>query len=296
MSQEPISGWSVTTVSGFAQRAMPTIPLAVRLALLVACPASDALPPTPPLPATAGTIVIVPGESIQAKVDANPPGTTFLLKTGTHVRQSVVPKAGDVFRGEPGTVLDGQNATVFAFKGWNGTRWVDGVTLRNISITRYTPPAQNGAIWGGDDLTRSTTGWVLDSLEVSYNTNLGVRIGNRMRVTNSHLHHNGTINIGGVGVGVLIEGNEIAFGNWRFASDPGFESGGTKFVKTDSLVVRNNYVHDNGGPGIWTDIDNVHVLIENNRVEANAREGIVHEIGYSAVIRNNSVTGNGTGD
>jgi hypothetical protein len=97
-------------------------------------------------------------------------------------------------------------------------------------------------------------------------------------------------------VGVLIEGNEIAFGNWRFASDPGFESGGTKFVKTDSLIVRNNYVHDNGGPGIWTDIDNVHVLIENNRVEANAREGIVHEIGYSAVIRNNSVTGNGTGD
>lgn len=295
MPQEPISGRAATTVSGFAKRAMPTIALGATLALLAACLASDA-PPTPPLPATAGTIVIVPGESIQAKVDANPAGTTFLLKTGTHVRQSVVPKARDVFRGEPGTVLDGQNATAFAFKGWNGTRWVDGVTLRKISITRYTPPAQNGAIWGGDDLTRSTAGWVLDSLEVSYNANLGVRIGNRMRVTNSHLHHNATINIGGVGVGVLIQGNEIAFGNWRFASDPGFESGGTKFVKTDSLVVRNNYVHDNGGPGIWTDIDNVHVLIENNRVEANAREGIVHEIGYSALIRNNSVTGNGTGD
>jgi Right handed beta helix region len=266
------------------------------LALLAACSASNALPPTPPHPATAGTIVIVPGESIQAKVDANPAGTTFLLKSGTHVRQSIVPKSGDVFRGEPGTVLDGQNVTAFAFRGWNGTRWVDGVTLRHISITRYTPPAQNGAIWGGDDLTRSTTGWVLDSLDVSYNANLGVRIGNRMRVTNSHLHHNGTINIGGVGVGVLIEGNEIAYGNWRLASDPGFESGGTKFVMTDSLVVRNNYVHDNGGPGIWTDIENVHVLIENNRVEGNAREGIVHEIGYSAVIRNNSVTGNGTGD
>ena len=250
--------------------------------------------PSPPAPIT--EIAIAPGENIQAKVDANPAGTTFLLKAGTHVRQSVVPKDGNVFRGEAGTVLDGQNATAFAFNGWNGRRWVDGVTLRNISITRYTPPRQNGAISGGEDVTRATTGWVLDSLEVSYSANLGVRIGNRMRVTNSRLHHNATINIGGVGVGVLIEGNEIAFGNWRFASDPGFESGGTKFVKTDSLVVRNNYVHDNGGPGIWTDIDNVHVLIENNRVEANAREGIVHEIGYSAVIRNNSVTGNGTGD
>ena len=110
---------------------MPAFALGATLAVLAACSAPGATPPTPPLPATAGTIVIVPGESIQAKVDANPAGTTFLLKAGTHVRQSVVPKAGDVFRGEPGTVLDGQNATAFAFRGWNGTRWVDGVTLRD---------------------------------------------------------------------------------------------------------------------------------------------------------------------
>jgi hypothetical protein len=50
------------------------------------------------------------------------PGPGFLLEQGTHVRQSVVPKDGNVFRGEPGSVLDGQNATAFAFKGWNGTR------------------------------------------------------------------------------------------------------------------------------------------------------------------------------
>jgi len=161
MPQEPISGTAATTVSRFAEGAMPAFALGATLAVLAACSAPGATPPTPPLPATAGTIVIVPGESIQAKVDANPAGTTFLLKAGTHVRQSVVPKAGDVFRGEPGTVLDGQNATAFAFRGWNGTRWVDGVTLRTLSITRYSPPPQNGAIWGGDDLTRSTTGWVL---------------------------------------------------------------------------------------------------------------------------------------
>ena len=62
-------------------------------------------------------ITILPGESIQAKVDANPAGTTFILKSGTHVQQSVVPKDGDVFLGEAGTVLDGQNATAFAFNG-----------------------------------------------------------------------------------------------------------------------------------------------------------------------------------
>ncbi|HEV7991880.1 MAG TPA: right-handed parallel beta-helix repeat-containing protein [Gemmatimonadaceae bacterium] len=247
-------------------------------------------------PSTPRVITVMAGQSIQAAVDANTSGTTFLLKAGTHVRQSVVPKPGDVFRGETGTVLDGQNVTTFAFRGWNGTRWVDDVTLRHFTITRYVPPKQDGAISAGEAMTTATTGWVLDSLEVSYNANLGVRIGNRMRLTNSNLHHNGTINVGGIGVAVLIEGNQIAYGNWRLANDPGFESGGTKFVKTDSLVVRKNHVHHNGGPGIWTDIDNVRVLIEDNRVEANAREGIVHEIGYAAVIRNNTVTGNGTGD
>ena len=126
---------------------MPTIALGVTLAVLAACSGSDgtdssALSPAAPPSPTARVIVIAPGENIQAKVDANPAGTTFILKSGTHVRQSVAPKDGDVFRGEPGTLLDGQNATTFAFKGWNGTRWVDGVTLRNISITRYAPPTK----------------------------------------------------------------------------------------------------------------------------------------------------------
>jgi hypothetical protein len=72
-----------------------------------------------------GAVSVLPGQSIQAAVDANPPGATILLKTGTHVRQTVVPKDNDTFLGESGTVMDGQNATQFAFKGWNGARWVN---------------------------------------------------------------------------------------------------------------------------------------------------------------------------
>jgi parallel beta-helix repeat protein len=41
--------------------------------------------------------------------------------------------------------------------------------------------------------------------------------------------------------------------------------------------------------GIWFDTNNLGVLIEGNRVEDNGREGIAHEIGGSAVIRNNTV-------
>ena len=249
-------------------------------------------PPSPPPPSPAG-IPILPGESIQAKVDANPAGTTFILKAGTHARQTVVPKDGNVFRGEAGTVLDGQNATAFAFRGWNGSRWINSVTLRNFSITRYTPPAQNGAIWGGDDLANSTSGWVLDSVEVSYSSNLGVRIGNRMRVLRSNLHHNATINIGGVGRAVVVDGTSVTFGNPGCINQPGFESGGSKFVKTDSLIVRNSTFSDNCGVGLWLDILNVNYQLSNNTVARNVREGICIEVSYGGKIFNNIVTGNG---
>ncbi|HEV7991882.1 MAG TPA: Ig-like domain-containing protein, partial [Gemmatimonadaceae bacterium] len=55
-------------------------------------------PAPPPPPAAPAGIAILPGQSIQAIVDANPAGATFILKSGTHVRQNVVPKDGDVFR------------------------------------------------------------------------------------------------------------------------------------------------------------------------------------------------------
>ena len=251
---------------------------------------SVTVPPPPPSPAG---IAILPGESIQAKVDANPAGTTFILKSGTHVRQSVVPKDGNVFRGEPGTVLDGQNATAFAFRGWNGSRWINSVTVRNLSITRYTPPAQNGAIWGGDDQSASTTGWTLDSLDVHHNANLGIRIGNRMKVLRSQARYNGTVNIGGVGRGVLVDGFVSTFGNNGCVNNPGFESGGSKFVKTDSLIVRNSTFSDNCGVGLWLDINNVNYQLYNNLVERNYREGICVEVSFGGKIYNNTVNANG---
>ena len=124
------------------------------------------------------------------------------------MRQSVVPKDGDVFRGEAGTVLDGQGTTAYAFNGHNGSRWVNRVTIQNLTVTRYAPPSQMGAIRGIDfDRTQSTSGWTLDSVEVSYSKSIGVKAGNRMRILRSNLHHNESINIGGSGVG--IEGRDV---------------------------------------------------------------------------------------
>jgi hypothetical protein len=69
---------------------------------------------------------------------------------------------------------------------------------------------------------------------------------------------------------------------------------GTKFVGTKNLVVRRNFVHHNVGPGLWTDVNNIDVLYEGNRIEDNAKAGLTHEISYRAIIRRNVITRNGT--
>jgi hypothetical protein len=55
------------------------------------------------------------GQSIQAAVNANPPGTTFIIAKGVHVGQSVKPKSGNTFVGEAGAVMDGGGNTDYAF-------------------------------------------------------------------------------------------------------------------------------------------------------------------------------------
>jgi hypothetical protein len=54
-------------------------------------------------------------------VNANPAGTTYILKTGTHRQQTVMPKSGDKFYGETETVLEGSSVIA----GWtaSGGRW-----------------------------------------------------------------------------------------------------------------------------------------------------------------------------
>jgi parallel beta-helix repeat protein len=96
----------------------------------------------------------------------------------------------------------------------------------------------------------------------------------------------------GNGADLLYENNGIAFNNYaRFKN--GWEAGGAKWLKVRGLTVRGNYVHDNKGPGLWTDTDNVDVTYEQNVVEHNTGAGIVHEASYDAVIRDNTVQHNG---
>ena len=165
----------------------------------------------------------------------------------------------------------------------------NSVTVSGLIVERYANQAQSGAIHSD-----GTTGWVIADNEVRSNHGVGVRVGTGAQLLRNNIHHNGQIGVGGGGTNALIEGNEIAYNNTAHF-DWNWEAGGGKWAGTSKLTVRGNFAHHNGGPGLWTDIDNIDTLYENNTVEDNAWVGIFHEISYAAVIRNNVVRRNGFG-
>jgi parallel beta-helix repeat protein len=169
----------------------------------------------------------------------------------------------------------------YAFKGKTAT----GVTISGLIIEKYATPPPEGTIDAGG-------GWVVKNSEIRWNQGKGIRTAARLQVLNNNIHHQGQLGIAGSGDNMLIQGNEIAYNNTA-GFTTGWEAGAVKFTRTDGLVVRNNFSHHNRGPGLWTDIDNINTLYEDNRVEDNDWRGIFHEISYKAVIRNNICRRNG---
>jgi hypothetical protein len=160
------------------------------------------------------------------------------------------------------------------------------VTIRNLVVEKYATPAGSGAIFAG-------AGWLVTGNEVRWNHGGGIWLGSNARAVENRVHHNGQAGVFSNGsVGAVFEENEIAF-NGGLGFSPGWECGGSKFVRTQSLVVRRNWVHHNYCQGLWTDGYNKEVTYEENTVEDNEQYGILHEISYSATIARNRARRNG---
>ena len=137
-------------------------------------------------------VAVAPGQSIQAAVDKNPAGTTFVIKAGVHKRQSVVAKTGNTFVGESGAVLSGENSTEFAFAGKNS----DNVTIRGLVIEKYATPLQEGVIVRGGS---GSDGWLVEDNEIRYNDGIGLKSSTGWRVVGNHIHHNQQYGLGWYG-------------------------------------------------------------------------------------------------
>ncbi len=75
-----------------------------------------------PLQGLQAQVVISPGNDIQQVVNSSPQGTTFVLQPGVYRLQSVQPKNGDSFIGQPGAILNG--ARVLTTFARSGNLWV----------------------------------------------------------------------------------------------------------------------------------------------------------------------------
>lgn len=162
------------------------------------------------------------------------------------------------------------------------------VTIEGFVIEKFANAAQVGAI--GDQ--GHPTGWTIRHCEIRYNHGVGINIGSDGKVLQNSIHHNGQLGINASGVSIEVSRNNL-FQNNQAGYDQGWEAGGMKATHTVDLIVRANSSHDNHGPGLWTDGDNVNAVYEHNVIANNDGPGIQHEISYRATIHNNVVYGNG---
>ena len=163
-----------------------------------------------------------------------------------------------------------------------------GVVLRGLTIEKFTPIAQHGAVQAD-----KSAGWTIENSVIRDNSGAGVRTGNAMRLIANRVVDNGQIGITGSGNDIVVNGNEIAFNNSHGFSSA-WEAGGTKFVATNNLLAERNCVHHNVGPGLWTDIDNRTSTFTDNVIAYNEGVGIFHEISGAAMIVGNLSVANGS--
>jgi len=239
-----------------------------------------------------GAIPLPPGAGGAANLNtiANASSqATFWFETGLHNMPGWPSmKGGQRFLGAPGAILDGMGTTEFAFYGS-----APDITVRNLEIRNFNNPIQLPCVRaGGHSEGESTTGWQVVNNNIHNNVG-GIRIGSNMLVQGNKINDNYQIGIGGIGNNSIMEYNEIARNNAAYGYNAGFEAGGSKWVLTNGLIVRRNFPHHNGGPGLWTDIDNDTVLYEENLVEDNGQMGIFHEISWQCLIRFNKIRRNG---
>jgi parallel beta-helix repeat protein len=164
------------------------------------------------------------------------------------------------------------------------------VVLADLTVTRYASPSQVGAI----DV--EGPGWRMERLVVTGNHGVGVHVGERSVLVDSTVTHNGQVGVAGTEAhGMRVERTEIA-ANATLRYEWFWEGGGTKFTFSDDAVVRDCWVHDNGGPGIWFDLENRDLVIEGNLAEDNEVMGIFAEVSWGALVTGNTVRGNGFGE
>jgi parallel beta helix pectate lyase-like protein len=163
-----------------------------------------------------------------------------------------------------------------------------GVIVQNLTIEKYDAPWQRFAIEAG-------SGWLVQDNEVRWNYGGGIQTnGSGALVKGNYIHDMGQNGVGShFTINSTFDSNEIAHNGYWSGASFDWECGGGKMWSTTGLNYKNNYSHDNYGPGIWFDTNNYQGIIDGNRIINNKGNGIFWEVSYDGTISHNVVMYNG---
>lgn len=245
----------------------------------------------PPLGCIASAATICPGDNWQAKVDAAATGTVFTVGAGIHARQSVRPKAGQTFRGQPGAVMDG-GSTLTGWTASGGTWYVGGQTQQGTvagsgSCQALAPRCQvPEQLWVNGHLYTPQATLAGVGAATWYFDYAADRIYLGFNPTDSLVETSVTpVALAGTVGGVTIQGLTIR----HYAAPFGH---GAIDALGDGWTIRDNTITDNGGAGVRCEADACHVLA--NRLTEGGQWGVSVVGGTGFLLDSNEVDHNNT--
>src|SRR5208283_5036312 len=172
-------------------------------------------------------------------------------------------------------------------------------------FTKYASNYQAGCVGTGGGASYSgVTNITLDHIEVSLCHGYGIRAGwSSSTVSNSYVYNNGEMGIGGGNTwGLSVFNNELSYNNYaHFAC--GNECGGIKLGTQSGSQIVGNHVHhniggiagnndstpssDDGGYGIWCDVDCNNVDVSYNLIHDHHGPGMQIEESCSMSVTHN---------
>jgi parallel beta-helix repeat protein len=172
--------------------------------------------------------------------------------------------------------------TQYAFYGS-----ANNVTVKNLTIEKYAPPLQAGAI------TMYGAGWIISGNTIRLNHSEGIKVrGNSAQILSNSVYSNSLAGIGvGGSSGTIIQNNQITSNNYAKCSYVQ-EASGVKIGDSSNVHVVNNTASHNDATGIWVDSQTSGTVITGNTVSGNSQNGIRHEYSSYGTISNNILTNN----
>ena len=165
----------------------------------------------------------------------------------------------------------------------------NGSSLRNVTVRRYATPAANMAAVRAysNDVT------VADST-FEHNAYMGLSaMGNRFTFTNLLVRDNAYIGVHGHLSNDFSLTRSTILRNNAERFDYRHSAAGVKVTTATGIEFRNNYVADNLGPGLWTDLSGIEVTVVGNLLERNLRSSIFMELSGFVTVVDNVVIGSG---